>query len=199
MVGGAKLISFAARPAGPRRPAGIEGCRTDRTGLSAAVESATEQDDWEPAVITARQNVSTPIPGRPCTSIQPRRRRRGARPAGRTCPGRLTADHRHGPDRPVRRRHAGHEPAWDQTCSDHRHNGKSLRAGPQGRFRLRSGPSNNGGLIRVVLISCQPNPLSPEQQTSADRPGMSEKGQRTKSLRFSPLRGSKSRETGSRG
>src|SRR5450631_4152093 len=43
-----------------------------------------------------------------------------------------------------------------------------------------------------------PFPVFPEQRTSSDRPGMSVSCHCTKSLRSSPLRGSKSRETGSR-
>jgi hypothetical protein len=40
--------------------------------------------------------------------------------------------------------------------------------------------------------------LCTDQRTSADRPGMSQRCQSTKSLRSSPLRGSKSREAGIR-
>jgi hypothetical protein len=44
----------------------------------------------------------------------------------------------------------------------------------------------------------RPLPVFPDQRTSSDRPSMSGWCQSTKSLRSSPLRGSKSREAGSR-
>jgi len=58
-------------------------------------------------------------------------------------------------------------------------------------------PTSGMGPSRRFTQS-QPLPVSPEQRTSSERPGWSEKCQRTKSLRSSPLRGSKSREAGIR-
>jgi hypothetical protein len=49
---------------------------------------------------------------------------------------------------------------------------------------------------RVTLVVGRPLPVYPDQRTSSDHPGMSGWCQRTKSLRSSPLRGSKSREAG---
>ena len=48
---------------------------------------------------------------------------------------------------------------------------------------------------RVTLVVGRPHPVYPDQRTSSDRLGMSGWCQRTKSLRSSPLRGGKSRET----
>jgi hypothetical protein len=59
-----------------------------------------------------------------------------------------------------------------------------------------------GPYIRVksaILTAGQPLPICPDQRTFSAPVGMSQTCQGTKSLRSSPLRGSKSREAGSRG
>ena len=54
------------------------------------------------------------------------------------------------------------------------------------------------GVIRVLLTVLRSLPVFPWKQTSSRPVGMSQRCQSTKSLRSSPLRGSKSREAGSR-
>jgi hypothetical protein len=53
-------------------------------------------------------------------------------------------------------------------------------------------------VIRVILTVRRSLPVYPEERTSSVSVGMSQRCQSTKSLRSSPLRGSKSREAGSR-
>src|SRR5882724_1831434 len=53
-------------------------------------------------------------------------------------------------------------------------------------------------VIHVILTCHHPLPVFPDQQTLSASVGMSQTCQGTKSLRSSPLRGSKSREAGIR-